>query len=78
MPLLTSLLIIFLIWILIWFLGGSFRLYASAFLDFTASPGRFGVGTINRNRPKYSFLPLRFIGMRLSDSFKDFEEELEN
>ncbi len=79
MPLLTSLLIIFLIWILIWFFkGGSFRLYASAFFGLYSITGQVWVSVLLIGIVQnIVFLPLRFIGMRLSDSFKDFEEELE-
>ena len=56
MPLLTSLLIIFLIWILIWFFKGEvFGCMPALFWTLQHHRAGLGVGTINRNRPKYSF-----------------------
>lgn len=79
MPLATSLLVIFLIWVLIWFFrGGSFRLYASAFFSLYYVTGQVWVSVLLIGIVQnIVFLPLRFIGMRLSQSFKDFEEKIE-
>ena len=79
MPLATSLLIIFLVWLAIWFFrGGSFRLYASAFFSLYFVTGQVWVSVLLMGIcQNIVFLPLRFIGMRLSESFKDFEEKIE-
>ncbi|HBP51551.1 MAG: hypothetical protein US68_C0010G0040 [Candidatus Shapirobacteria bacterium GW2011_GWE1_38_10] len=79
MPLATTLLVIFLIWVLIWFFrGGSFRLYASAFFSLYYLTGQVWVSVLLIGvTQNIVFLPLRFIGMRLSQSFKDFEEGIE-
>jgi hypothetical protein len=79
MPFTTTLLVVFLAWVLIWFFrGGSFRLYASAFFGLYYLTGQIWVSVlligISQN---IIFLPLRFIGMKLSQSFKDFEEKLD-
>ncbi len=72
-------LIVFLVWVLIWFFrGGSFRLYASTFFGLYSLTGQIWlsvllIGIIQN----IVFLPLRFISMRLSQSFKDFEEKLD-
>lgn len=79
MPFATTVLVIFLVWVLIWFFkGGSFRLYASAFfgLYFLTKQVWISVLLIGVFQNIF-FLPLRFIGMALSDSFKDFEEKLD-
>lgn len=79
MPLLTMILIVFLVWVMIWFLkGGSFRLYASTFFGLYNITGQVWVSVLLIGIVQnIVFLPLRFIGMRVSQSFKDFEEELE-
>jgi len=79
MPIATTLLVIFLVWIAIWFFrGGSFRLYASAFFSLYYLTGQVWVSVLLIGIVQnIAFLPLRFIGMRLSQSFKDFEEGIE-
>ena len=76
MPLATTLLVVFLIWLGIWFFrGGSFRLYASAFFGLYYITGQVWVSVLLIGLGQnIAFLPLRFIGMRLSQSFSDFEE----
>ncbi len=80
MPIATIFLIIFLVVIGIWFFkGGSFRLYASAFFSLYYLTGQVWVSVlligVSQN---IILLPMRFIGMRLSQSFKDFEEGIED
>lgn len=79
MPFITTLLVIFLIWVLIWFIkGGSFRLYASAFFGLYFLTKQIWISVLLIGvLQNIVFLPLRFIGMALSDSFKDFEEKLD-
>jgi len=79
MPVATTLLVIFLVWLAIWFFrGGSFRLYASAFFGLYYVTGQVWVSVLMIGViQNIAFLPLRFIGMRMSNSFKDFEEKLE-
>jgi len=79
MPIATTLLVIFLVWIGIWFFkGGSFRLYASAFFGLYYLTGQVWVSVLLIGIcQNLIFLPLRFIGMRLSQSFKDFEDRIE-
>lgn len=79
MPIATTLLVIFLVWVTIWFFkGGSFRLYASAFFSLYYLTGQVWVSVLLIGVVQnIVFLPLRFIGMRLSQSFKDFEEGIE-
>jgi len=79
MPIATTLLVIFLVWVTIWFFrGGSFRLYASAFFSLYYLTGQVWVSVLLIGIVQnIVFLPLRFIGMRLSHSFKDFEEGIE-
>lgn len=79
MPIATTLLVIFLVWMAIWFFrGGSFRLYASAFFSLYYLTGQVWVSVLLIGIVQnIVFLPLRFIGMRLSQSFKDFEERIE-
>lgn len=79
MPIATTFLVIFLGVIAVWFLkGGSFRLYASAFFSLYYLTGQVWVSVlligVGQN---IILLPMRFIGMRLSQSFKDFEEGIE-
>lgn len=76
MPIATTFLVIFLAVIAVWFFkGGSFRLYASAFFSLYYLTGQVWVSVlligVSQN---IVLLPMRFIGMRLSQSFKDFEE----
>jgi len=79
MPIATTLLVIFLVWIAIWFFrGGSFRLYASAFFSLYYLTGQVWLSVLLIGLGQnIAFLPLHFIGMRLSQSFKDFEEGIE-
>jgi len=79
MPIATTFLVIILVVIGIWFFrGGSFRLYASAFFSLYYLTGQVWVSVlligVGQN---IILLPMRFIGMRLSQSFKDFEEGIE-
>ena len=79
MPIATTFLVIFLAVIAVWFFkGGSFRLYASAFFSLYYLTGQVWVSVlligVSQN---IILLPMRFIGMRLSQSFKDFEEGIE-
>lgn len=78
MPIATTLLVIFLVWVAIWFFrGGSFRLYASAFFGLYYLTGQVWMSVLLIGIcQNIVFLPLRFIGMRSSKSFKDFEEEI--
>jgi len=79
MPVATTALVIFLVAAAIWFFkGGSFRLYASAFFGLYFVTGQIWVSVLMIGiMQNIVFLPLRFIGMRMSDSFKDFEEKIE-
>lgn len=79
MPIATTFLVIFLVVIAVWFFrGGSFKLYASAFFSLYYLTGQVWVSVlligVGQN---IILLPMRFIGMRLSQSFKDFEEGIE-
>ena len=80
MPIATTLLVIFLVWVAIWFFkGGSFRLYASAFFGLYYLTGQVWVSVLLIGIcQNIILLPLRFIGMRLSQSFKDFEDKIES
>lgn len=80
MPLATLALIIFLVWVMIWFFrGGSFRLYASIFFGLYYLTNEIWLSVILIGvLQNLSFLPLRFIGMRISNAFKDFEEKIEH
>jgi len=78
MPGVTTFLIIFIIGIVVWFFhGGSFKLYASIFFSLYHITGQIWISVmligIVQN---IAFLPLRFIGMRLSKPFDDFEEKI--
>jgi len=79
MPIATTLLVIFLVWVSIWFFkGGSFKLYASAFFSLYYLTGQVWVSVLLIGVcQNIALLPMRFIGMRLSDSFKDFERVIE-
>lgn len=79
LPLATSLLIIFLIVVFIWFFrGGSFRLYASVFFGLYYLTGQIWVSVLLIGIiQNIVFLPLRFIGMKLSTSMKAFEDQLD-
>lgn len=76
MPIATTFLVIILVIIGIWFFkGGSFKLYASAFFSLYYLTGQVWVSVLLIGVcQNIVLLPMRFIGMRLSQSFKDFEE----
>ncbi len=78
MPFATTLLLISLIALFIWFFrGGSFRLYASIFFGFYHLTRRVWVSVILIGiTQNIVFIPLRFISLKLSTSLKDFEDEL--
>jgi len=78
LPFLTSILIIFLFVVLIWFFkGGSFRLYASAFFGLYFLTHQIWVSVLLIGiLQNIIFLPLRFISLKLSTSLHNFEEEL--
>lgn len=78
MPIATTILVVFLIWISIWFFkGGSFKLYASAFFGLYYLTGQVWMSVLLIGIcQNIVFLPMRFIGMKLSQSFKDFEEKI--
>lgn len=80
LPIATFFLIIILAFLAIWFFrGGSFRLYASAFfgLYFLTRQVWISVLLIGLLQ-SVVFLPLRFIGLKLWNSVRDFEDELED
>lgn len=78
-PLVTLILVALLIIIAIWFFrGGSFRLYASAFFGLYFLTRQVWVSVILMGIiQNIVFLPLRFIGLKLSTSLKQFEDELD-
>lgn len=79
LPILSSILIVILIVISIWFFrGGSFKLYASIFFGyyFLTKQIWFSVILIGITQ-NIIFLPLRFIGLKLSTRLKNFESEIE-
>lgn len=79
LPIGTTVLIIFLIAVFYWFFrGGSFRLYASAFFGLYYLTGQIWVSVLLIGiLQNIVFLPLRFIGLKLSTSIKAFENELD-
>ncbi|HOZ81125.1 MAG TPA: hypothetical protein PK370_02810 [Candidatus Woesebacteria bacterium] len=79
MPLLTTVLVIFIILISIWFFrGGSFRLYASVFFTLYNLTGQVWISVLLIGIVQnVVFLPMRFIGLKLSTSLHAFEDELE-
>lgn len=79
-PFITLILIALLIIIFIWFFrGGSFRLYASAFFGLYFLTRQIWVSVILMGiLQNILLLPLRFIGLKLSTSLKQFEDELED
>lgn len=79
MPFTTTLLLIGLIILIVWFLkGGSFRFYASAFFGFYYLTRRIWVSVILIGiGQNLLFLPMRFISLKLSTSLKDFQDELD-
>lgn len=79
LPFFTSILLIFLIFISVWFFrGGSFRLYASIFFLIYSITQQVWISVILMGIiQNVAFLPLRIIGSRFNKSLKDFEDELE-
>ena len=79
LPFFTTILLIFLIIISIWFFrGGSFRLYASIFFLIYSVTRQVWVSVILMGiLQNIIFLPLRIIGNRFQKPIKDFEDELE-
>jgi len=79
MPFTTTLLLIGLIILLIWFFkGGSFRFYASAFFGFYYLTRRIWVSVILIGiGQNLLFLPMRLISLKLATSLKDFQDELD-
>lgn len=79
LPLLSLLLIASLIALAVWFFrGGSFRLYASLFFGLYYLTGQVWVSVIFLGIVQnLAFLPLHFVGLRLSASLKDFEAVLD-
>lgn len=76
----TSVLSIFLIIaVLVWFFrGGSFRLYASAFFGLYYLTNRIWISVVLIGiLQNIIFLPLRFIGLKMSTSIKNFEDEID-
>lgn len=78
-PLITLFLIALLIVIAVWFLrGGSFRLYASVFFGLYFLTRRVWISVLLIGiLQNIVLLPLQFIGLKLSTSLKQFEDELE-
>jgi hypothetical protein len=79
LPFLTSLMMILLAIVTIWFLGGgSFRLYASAFFGLYALTKQIWLSVVLIGvLQNLIFLPLRFFSLKLSTSLKEFEDTLE-
>ena len=80
LPLATTLLILSLFIIGIWFFrGGSFRLYASVFFLFYHVTHQIWVSVLLIGvTQNLIFLPLRFIWLKYSTSLKNMEEEIES
>ncbi len=79
LPFLTTILLIFLIFLCVWFLrGGSFRLYASLFFFIYSLTHQIWISVIIIGVfQNILFLPLRIIGSHFRKSLKEFEDELE-
>lgn len=79
LPFFTTVLLIFLIFISVWFFrGGSFRLYASIFFLIYSVTRQIWISVILMGIiQNVVFLPLRIIGNRFQKPLKDFEDELE-
>jgi hypothetical protein len=79
LPFVTSLLVIFLIAVFIWFFrGGAFRLYASVFFTLYHFTGQIWISVLLIGiLQNIVFLPLRFIGQYAWPAIDDFEEEME-
>lgn len=78
LPFGTTLLLIFLIVLCVWFLkGGSFKLYASIFFSIYSVTHQIWISVILMGvLQNVFFLPLRIIGSHFRKSLKDFEDEL--
>lgn len=80
LPLVTIILLFFLIYLFVWFLrGGSYRLYTSVFFSIYFVTRQIWlsvllIGIIQN----VVFMPLRLIGNILKKPLEDFEEELDN
>ena len=79
LPWITTILLIFLIALFIWFFrGGSFRLYASLFFSLYYLTHQIWLSVLLIGiLQNILFIPLRIIGNIVDQSLKDFEEELE-
>lgn len=79
LPIWTTLLLIFLIALMVWFFkGGSFRLYASLFFSIYSITQQIWVSVIIIGiLQNIIFLPLRIIGNSLKQPLKQFEDDLE-
>ena len=79
LPFWTTLLLIFLIVLAVWFFkGGSFKLYASVFFSIYSVTQQIWISVILMGIiQNIVFLPLRIIGNSFDKSLKDFEDELE-
>jgi len=79
LPFFTSVLLVFLIFLFIWFFrGGSFRLYASIFFLIYSVTHQIWISVVLMGiLQNVLFLPLRIIGSHFYKSLKVFEDELE-
>jgi hypothetical protein len=79
LPFWTSILLIFIIVLMVWFLkGGSFKLYASIFFSIYSVTGQIWISVILMGIiQNVIFLPLRIIGNSFDKSLREFEDELE-
>ncbi len=79
LPLLTTFLLVFLIYLFIWFFrGGSFRLYTSIFFCLYYITHQIWLSVLLIGvLQNVLFMPLRLIGNVLNQPLKDFEDELD-
>ena len=79
LPLWTTLLLVFLIVLAVWFFkGGSFKLYASIFFLIYSFTSKIWISVILMGiLQNIIFLPLRIIGNSFDKSLKQFEDELD-
>ena len=79
LPLLTTFLLVFLIYLFIWFFrGGSFRLYTSIFFCLYYVTHQIWLSVLLIGvLQNVLFMPLRLIGNVMDQPLKDFEEELD-
>ena len=79
LPFLTSILLVFLIFLFVWFFrGGSFRLYASLFFLIYSFTHQIWISVILMGiLQNILFLPLRIIGSHFRKPLKEFEDKLE-